>query len=233
MSARCNEFEASGTIARYVAGNLDEAAAEDFENHYLTCVRCQTTVRAGAALRGSDISRATGTRTRRVMIGAAITVAAASFAGISLWRGGDTRMLRDLGRVDVAPLYLGSPVRAADSRDAVLFDSAMTLYGARRYQDAARVLESARASSNDVPALNFFLGASHLLAGAPERAAAAFGVVIDAGESLYLTEAYLYRAKAQLQQGRRSAALADLRTAGQRGGAAGESAQQLLEQLEQ
>ena len=58
-------------------------------------------------------------------------------------------------------------------------------------------------------------------------------VVIDAGESLYLTEAYLYRAKAQLQQGRRSAALADLRAAGQRGGAAGDSAQQLLEQLEQ
>ena len=233
MSTQCNEFEASGIIARYVAGNLDDAAAQQFEDHYLTCARCQASVRAGSVARESDVARAPATRGRRIMLGAAITLAAASFAGVTLWRGGDGALLRELGRVDIAPLYLGAPVRAAESAGVIVFDSAMALYSERRYADAAEVLEGAVGNASDEPALSFFLGISHLMAGSTERAETALTRAIAAGESVYLTEALLYRAKTQLQRGDRAAAARDLRLAAQRTGDAAAEAQRILERLEQ
>ena len=47
----CTAIVDEGLIERYLAGRLSEADVEALEVHYLTCARCQTDLRLGAAIR--------------------------------------------------------------------------------------------------------------------------------------------------------------------------------------
>jgi hypothetical protein len=49
----CEGIEEQGLIERYVVGLLSEAAAEAFEEHYLTCARCQEELRLAYAIRAT------------------------------------------------------------------------------------------------------------------------------------------------------------------------------------
>lgn len=228
----CAELEARGIIAQYVARSLDEETSNAFEDHFLTCAQCQASVKIGMVARGVAGAAQSRRRSRMTLYGSVASLAAACVAGIVLWpRGGDE--LRSMGRVEVAPLYLGAPMRADANRAVALFDSAMTMYAARRYGEAITVFELARAAGADDPALDFFLGASQLLRGAARAAETSLTSVIDRPENLYLAEAYYYRAKARLQQNNRAGAVKDLRRAATIEGPTSDSARALLQKLEE
>ena len=229
-SSACDELEARGALAGYVAGTLDEPTAAEFEDHFLTCARCQASVRAGMVVRQGIPQQKSQHRTRLWL--AAGSLAAAAFAGVLFWQSADSSRLRGLGVVDVAPIYLGAPVRAYETNEFALFDSAMAQYAAARYPEAAALLQRLRTAGKQDASLDFFLGASQLLAGSPAQAERAFTAVIDRGDNLYVAEAHFYRAKARLQLGKRSGALEDLGVAAAAAGGISQSARKLVQQLE-
>ena len=228
-SGVCEELEARGTVAGYVAGTLGEAEAAAFEDHFLTCAHCQASVQAGIIVLRVPAPQLHRSYRWWLASGA---LAAAALAGVLFWQGGGSSELRALGTVEVAPIYLGAPVRAYPTNEFALFDSAMEHYAAARYADAAVLLERARVAGAQDASLDFFLGASQLLAGSPEPAERAFTAVIDQGDNLYVVEAHFYRAKARLQRGNRKGAIEDLRIAAAGDGATSQGARALLQQLE-
>lgn len=227
----CAEWEANGTIARYVTGEAYPSDGEAFEDHFLTCARCQASVRAASAARAHFASGGLSRRGRVFLTPLFLGVAAASVAGVLALRAVHTSQLRELGAVADAPMYLGVPVRATAGPPAMLFDSAATAYNAERYRDAAAML--ARLDAQDPePVATFLLGASHMMLGEPVQAEQVFSRLIGAGDSPYLGEALYYRAKMRLQLGRMSAAEADLRAAVRNGGLAAQPAADILSKLE-
>ena len=94
---RCEAIADEGQIERYLAGTLSEADVEAWESHYLTCARCQSEVRLGAAIRSmlpevrealsDDGEESVAARPRfggRAKIGAIAGAVAAVLAGILL-----------------------------------------------------------------------------------------------------------------------------------------------------
>jgi TolA-binding protein len=152
--------------------------------------------------------------------------------GILLSRSPDHRILAALGGVLQAPVYLGIPVRVEPPNAAdATFRTAMVAYGAGQFAEAARGLgEALRAGADSAPA-EFFLGASWLMTGQAEAAAAAFARTIALGETPYLPEARYYRAKALLRLGRGREALAELEQVGAAAAIIGRDARVLADSI--
>lgn len=197
---------------RYAANQLTPQEAAAFEEHLLTCERCQSEALLSVALR--RVARDTSATARRRMpwfaTGAALL--AAAVAAVLILPSGIERDLSDLGRLVNPPAYAGVSVRSSPARGDSLFASAMAAYNERRYDDAASGLRAALAAGTDSIPTMFFMASTDLMAGRPRGAAAAYGRVIAAGPaaSPYLEEAHLYRAHALLQLGRATDAVADL-----------------------
>lgn len=226
---QCARYESDGTMARYVAGSLPAEEVAAFEDHFLLCERCQTSVRAGSGVRDHFASGAP--LRRRVRWNPWYSgVAVAALGGLLLLRAVDSNETRHYGEVRQAPLYLGTPVRG--QQDDTRFDAAMLAYNEGRYADALQQLRGIEGSESRV-VIDFFAGASALMLGEAVVAAQAFTAVIEAGASPYYAEALYYRAKAELQRGREKAAVQDLRIAVGLGSPISEQAVTLLKQLEE
>jgi TolA-binding protein len=131
--------------------------------------------------------------------------------GVVLLRpAGERSALAQLGAVTEAPIYLGQAVRGAATPADSIFAAAMAAYDDRRYGDAAAGLARALAAGVDSAPALFFLGASELMVGRSDEAAAAFRHVQSLGATPYLPEAHYYRAKALLRLGDRTAGFAEL-----------------------
>ena len=228
MTFLCDAFEANGTIARYVAGTLDDRHAAEFENHYVTCERCQDSLKAGVAVRAA--AQPAVKERRFAWRTTALLAAAASLAIFAALRGYQYRTLRSWGDVDAAPLYVGSAVRGGG--DAATFDSAMAAYTRADYATAAHTLEQISQNSQPQPVVIFFLGASRLMLHDARAAEASFTDVLQRGATIYQPESYFYRAKARLQRGQRTGALSDLHAAAASDNPIALDARALLKQLE-
>lgn len=62
----CQEMQMTGTVERYVAGTLPEAELAAFEEHLVSCQRCQEEVRLASALREAFVQEAAATTTEAV-----------------------------------------------------------------------------------------------------------------------------------------------------------------------
>lgn len=205
----CGSYEASGALARYVAGTLDSECAQEFENHFLTCERCQRSIAAGSVVNKTDRPQP-----RRSTVSAwALTAAAASVAAVLIVRTVQHPSISELGRVVSAPAYVGMPVRAQSDVPAVLFDSAMTAYNRGEYVASSSLLTQLNRIAPDDVAVMFFLGASQIVLERAADAEASFTAVIAAGPTQYRGEALYYRALALLQLNRKREAVSDLRAA--------------------
>lgn len=227
QAMRCTEFEQDGTIARYAAGALSQQDSEAFEDHYLLCERCQASVRAASGVRHHFAGGARIRNRRPWLVG----LAAAALAAVALFNIADLLQTRRLGDVSVAPVYLGSPVRAGSTSDAAAFDAAMLAYNDGRYEEALERLQQIGDGDGRI-VVDFFAGASALMLERARDAQASFTAVIARGDSPFHAEALYYRAKAFLQRGKRASAIADLRQAVALDSPVREEAQSLLKQLE-
>jgi len=210
----CEDVERDALVERSLAGRLTGADRDAFEAHYLTCERCQTELQLGTAVRMALRSSPAALRPRAWARWAGIGgLAAATLVATVLWRAqsGVPPELLSLGAVIQAPVYLGVPLRSTSAADGGrAFDEAMRDYQAERFDDAARRLQQVvRDDANHAPA-GFFLGASLLMIGDDDEAAAAFARVIALGDTPYQPEAHFYRAKALLRLGQADAALTEL-----------------------
>jgi hypothetical protein len=148
----CNAIVDEGLVERYLARTLSEAEVDALESHYLTCARCQTDLRLGAAIRAvlpevqqalrnaNQESVARPRLGRRVRIGAVAGALAAVLAGILLVRPADLespqhRQIDSETEIipsaetpvgDVATLeeFRWTPVISADLYEVTLYDSA-------------------------------------------------------------------------------------------------------------
>ncbi len=235
QSLGCAEFASGGFIERYLAQKLTAEEQEAFEAHFLTCDRCQDSLRLGAGIR-SALRTAPPSRPRRSALvwGSGLGLAAAAgLAAVLLTTAKPApEPLARLGELVQAPLYLGIPVRgqlvAADS----LFDAAMQDYTGEQYGRAAEGLRAALAAGVDPAPAEFFLASSLLMTGKASEAASGYAKVIALGDTPYLAEAHFYRAKALLRLGQAAAALAELRQAAGLGGVIGGYARALGDSVE-
>jgi tetratricopeptide (TPR) repeat protein len=213
----CTEIAEAGLLERYVAGTLDAHAAQALEDHFVACPRCQNELRLAWAIRqelGKPDAAMVRPRSRRWVAVAGLALAAGIGAVMVLRPTARANEWKDLGAVSVPPIYLGVMTRGAQAPGDSLFDLAMNDYGSGRYSEAASGLQRALAAGADSAPAEFFRGSALLMQDRPVDAATAYARVIALGESPYLAEARLYRAKALLRQGRAEAAVTELRAAG-------------------
>lgn len=211
----CAELEERGIVVQYVAGTLGQDLMELFECHFLTCLRCQASIRAVVAVRATGQPRPRTFPARRAVLSVGLAVAA-GIAGLFFVR--EFRPVSELvaiGQVDAAPVYLGVELRGLESSADSLFASGMRAYGVADYPTAQAELRRALKSGAAPEPTNFFLGASQLMLGAASEAAISFGRVIDRGGNVYTHEAHYYRALATLQLGRLDGVDADVQVARQ------------------
>ncbi|HLG04759.1 MAG TPA: hypothetical protein VI383_01290 [Gemmatimonadales bacterium] len=205
-SLTCRIVEDRELVERYTARVLPESDAIAFEEHYLTCRRCQESVRLaaglGRAFAAPIVPRSRAIRRRWFWVGVPVGLAAAAAGILILGPNGDPA-LRDLGRVPQAPVYLGVAVRAGPPLSAdSAFALAMEAYSSGRFAEATHRLRDAIAAGVDSAPAEFFLGASLLMDGKAAPAAEAFARVIALGDTPYLLEARYYRSKSLLRLGR-------------------------------
>ena len=238
----CDEFVAEFVIERYAAGQLPEAETAAFEEHLLTCGRCQSELTLAVAVREAlpeaeaEEAEEDPTVPRRLPwkgMGVGLSLAAAAAVTLMILpRDRVSGEVAELGRVTQPPVYFGVPVRHAPARPDSVFGAAMSAYLAGEYSVAATGLEAAvEAGAGPVPA-EFFRGASLLMLDRPADAEQAFSAVIDAGDSPYLAEAHFYRAKALLSQGRVDEAQVDLAATSESDGEIAASAKALADSVE-
>lgn len=186
---------------------MSDAERVAFEDHFITCAKCQhevrlaDTVRAGLAVMTPAVVRAGRPSHAWRWLGVGVALAAGLAAVVILRRGPEPAFVA-LGAVTEPPVYLGVPVRGTPGTADSIFDRAMTDYSARRYLEAITGLRAALAAGRDSIPTDFFLGASLLLSGDAEAAAATLDRVVAKGDTPYRDDAQMYEAKALLRLGR-------------------------------
>lgn len=199
-------------IHRYVAGTLAREDVATFERHLLTCASCQIAVRDGAAIRellrspGSAAS-VSGARSRRLrpLLWAIPLVAAA----LVMFVASRSDPVRRLGRVDRVPPFEPLAVRGA-ARDADrTVDSAMVVYRAGRFTEAAFLLREAMKTDSS-PGVLFYGGVSALAAGDAAAAIGSLRRVASQPGNAYADDARFYLGKAWLRAGDADSAVAHL-----------------------
>ena len=135
-----------------------------------------------------------------------------------------------LGAIE-PPAY--SPLRLrSNATDAQReFRSAMALYAAKNYAEAASGLRRAVALPGAPVDARFYLGVCELQTGRVQDAAAAFERVIAFGESPYLEDAHFFLAKARIRQRDATAARTELQRVIALEGDRRKEAVQLMSQL--
>lgn len=225
MMTACDRFEEQGTVARYVAGTSPADEVATFEDHYLTCPRCQQSVQVGAVVRNAALPAR-----RRPMRRALLLTAAATVAVVVGVRGFQQSNVRSLGIVQTPPIYLGAAMRGSAEESSSTFDAAMSAYGKGDYVTAASRLGKLEEGTPDVT-VAFFRGASLLMLRDGKGANAEFSKVLERGPTIYQGEALYYRARAHLLMGHRKQAEEDLQAAIANDSGIRIAAQQLLADL--
>jgi hypothetical protein len=112
----CELVEAQDFEANYLAGRLDAAAAEAYEEHYFGCERCWASLRRAMEARAAFASRTPGRRGAGLARWA-IPLAAA-FVALVVWRGANRTPEGPATTVRGGAELLGT-VQAVASRDSL------------------------------------------------------------------------------------------------------------------
>jgi len=246
----CRDVRDRELIERYLLGTLDEAERDAFEGHYFECDQC---FREAEAMRGVQLRLAAERRdqpkngarrkgpSRRWWWGLAAAAAVLlSVVAVVWWTSTAapprtvalSPELRALARIE-PPYYEPIRLRGATDRAHQAFRAAMEHYAAGDHGAAIPGLEEAARLDPDAPNISFFLGACELLAGRTSEGIATLEHTVDLGDTPFLEEALLLRAKGLLQLGEVEPARDDLQAAIDLHGDFEAEAEKLLEALPQ
>ena len=241
----CADAERSAIAQRYTAASMSEEERAAFEEHYFECPRCfdalKDTWALQAALRETGDQRHVEAPRRAGPAWKWLTVAAGVAAVFLLTSkaihddpgtaatprpAGERPSLAALAAVDPPP-YVALVVRG----DADLFETAMDAYVKGDYSKAADGLRTVAARQPQAAHVQFYLGASELLRGAPDAAIEPLRAVIAHGAREQAEHAQLLLAKAWLAQGRTADARPALAACVALHGAHATEARKILDQL--
>ncbi len=225
----CSEVETGSLAEKYVAGDLDDAEATQFEEHFFACDQCFEEVRTLRALRGelsslrteppASTSQYFSVRNWRWCwrwrwafgAAAALTVLLAVLI-VSLQQGrmpashpaetadGGQRASALVELSQFVPPRYDPPVLRGASAPDMDFRGAMDLYRRGEFSQAIPLLERAAQRGSASLDSRFFLGVCHLVSGRAGEAVDSFRAVVAMGDSPYLEESHFYLAKAFLSQ---------------------------------
>lgn len=230
----CRDAFPDELVESYARGRLDEAAMESFEEHYFGCRECLARLETLQALPTALLDRAweapsSGRPFRRrrlpVWLGVAACLAALAAAWLGLRLGGarpeeraeapsaltvpaTTPALVEWARI--TPPRYEVPSFRGFLPESPEFEAAMDRYRRSDYAGALAGLEQVVRQNPDDAAALFFLGACDLLTDRSAEGMRRFEEVIALGETPYLEEARLYRARVLVGEGRLDEAASEL-----------------------
>ena len=221
----CREVEEGGLAEAYVAGRLDAAAREAFEEHYFECDACLARIEALGLLRRGLSEQPVGRVRNAPGWWWPLGVAAAVVLAAAVWRvrqvplpapgqttsgtvsptKGAASQLADLGRFD-PPSYRPATWRGSSTQAQRSFEAGMQRYLAHDYSGAIPSLAQAAVLSPAAAETHFFLGVSLLLAHDVDAGIASLERTSALGDTPYLESALFYLAKGYLIRGDRQQA---------------------------
>jgi hypothetical protein len=232
----CTASEKGRLLEDYLGGELTEAQAVPFEDHYFTCRACLEAIRvrqSGPHILAQSDGFSRG-RVRYLWGLMAATLLAAAVI-VLMWRGGfgvgkdgtSATSLAELARATL-PKYVPSTAGGSDDEPRRQFVEAMRSYDEG---DPARVVAGLEASWKGDPSrpeTGYYLGAAFLVTNRVDRAIETLGATIALGESPFLDRSKLLLAKASLRRDKIDEARRVLHEVVERNGEARSEAERLL-----
>ena len=238
----CKVVAQDRIVERYSAGQLSEAEAEAFEQHFFECEKCYEALQDHAAIRAA-LSNAPREELSRPAPSSAdfnpwwLLAAAMLVLGLGLvlwlapWAGSPGDQILIAASAVEAPAYEPRTLRSVTGEGELAFREAMAAYQEGDLAAAIPGLEKAAALDDGLGKAHFYLGACYLLEDQPEKAIDSLSRVAEVGESPYQESAHFYRAKAHLRLGDLDSALEDLSEVISVGGELKSQAEEVLEQI--
>ncbi|MCG3190798.1 MAG: hypothetical protein DIJKHBIC_00018 [Thermoanaerobaculia bacterium] len=196
----------------YLRGELDEATAAAYEDHYFNCEGCLENLKQlGELTTGLERGR-TEIETERPRAArgarwalplAACTVllgCAVAFGLFRASRGGLSQPVAEMARFE-APPYSPIRLRGHEREGLQRFRDAMDAYARQDWEGALPGLIVASKLEPESAQVLFYLGATHLLAGDVDKAISTLSRAVALGEGPYLEESRFYLGKAYLRAG--------------------------------
>jgi tetratricopeptide (TPR) repeat protein len=226
---------------RYLAGVLDEAEREAFEEHFFECERCLEeleTLRAAQQLLIEPDAEMPAElrlfRPRKLWVVASGIAAALAVIGVSLTlltpKPELPAELLELATIE-APSYTPIRLRGAADEAQQRFRTAMEFYSTGDYLSAIPGLEEAAALDPNAPNISFYLGATYLMTDRTPEGVETLQRTVELGDTPYLEEALLLLAKAHLSSGKIEKARDELGRVLELDGDFSEQARTMLEQI--
>ena len=238
----CEQFRLDDLMERYVRGELGDEERDQFEQHFFACTDCfeelQTVRALRAELNNTDPEQVTplaGPK-RRWQIPAAAAIAASILGAAFWWTGlqGPAMTPESLDRLaSIEPPSYSASILRQPSDDAQLrFQDAMQFYSKGDFGKAQQELRKAADLDPDAVNVSFFLGVALLLTNSTDDGIDELSRTISMGDSPYLEEAYLYRARGFLGRAEVPAARLDLEALIKLQGSQQTRARELLDALD-
>jgi tetratricopeptide (TPR) repeat protein len=233
-AVNCQRVEQEEMIERYLAGKLEQAEAEAFEQHYLGCQSCfeelQFRHAAAIELRRRSVAHSQPTASssanhRRWALAAAaillLTLTSVTIVNRRLApqvdRGAlvppenSEQIIARLAVIDTAPPYVPMTLRGGQSGVATgQFQEGMQRYSRGDYAGAITFLEESVRLNPDLQPAVFYLGICHLMVGNAEKAITPLSKLSLSGDNPYREESHWFLAKAFLRKGSIAAAQKEL-----------------------
>jgi tetratricopeptide (TPR) repeat protein len=233
-AVNCQRVEQEEMIERYLAGKLEQAEAEAFEQHYLGCQRCfeelqfrhaaAIELRSRSVAHSQPIVSSSTIRKRWALAAAAILLLTLTSVTIlnrrqafRVDRGAlvppqnSEQIIARLAVIDTAPPYVPITLRGGQSGAATgQFREGMQRYSRGDYAGAITLLEESVRLNADLQPAVFYLGISHLMVGKAEKAISPLSKLTLAGDNPYREESHWFLAKAFLKRGSIAAAQKEL-----------------------
>jgi FimV-like protein len=238
----CKVVAEDHIIERYSAGQLDEADAEGFEQHFFECEECFGALRDHAAVRdalsnlprdeaGRSKSFFTDTNPWWLLAAAMLLLGLGLILWLAPWAGSPSSQTLVAASVVEAPPYEPRTLRSVSGQGELPFLEAMVSYQEGHFAEAIPGLETAVKLDPGLAKAHFYLGACYLLEDHPRKAIESLNRVAEIEGSPYREWTHFYRAKAYLRLGDLDSALENLSEVISVGGELQTQAQKVLEQL--
>jgi FimV-like protein len=204
----CTAPEKGRLLEDYLSGELTEAQAATFEEHYFACPACLEAIRVRQSGPHALVqSNRFATARARYLLGlmaAALVAAAAIFI---MWRvgfgvrkdGSSATSLAELARATL-PHYVPSAADERDDEPRRQFVEAMRFYGEGDLTRVVPGLEASWKGDPSRPETGYYLGAAFLVTNRVDRAIKTLAATVTLGESPFLDRSKLLLAKAYLRR---------------------------------
>lgn len=236
----CTAPDKGRLLEDYLNGELTEAQAASFEEHYFGCSACLEAIRVrqSGVHALARLSRAAPARMRlwwgvvaaALVIGATLYVVRRNGSPILSGRS-SAASLAELSHAE-PPKYAPTIAGGSDDEPRRLFVEAMRYYSAGDVDRAVAGLETSWRGDSARPETGFYLGAAFLVTNRVDRAIEALRTTVTLGESPFLERSKVLLAKAYLRREAIDEARRELREVVEGGGELRGEAARLLEGIE-